>query len=228
MLAANHRAVGDHGRRAARAARRSRQSMDDVDVQERIAELRKLIERYNYEYYVLDQPSVSDAEYDALMNELRELEAAHPELITPDSPTQRVGAPPSSAFGTVRHEIPMLSLANAFSEQELRQWAERVYRLAGRRDIEFVTEPKIDGSAVSILYRNGVYERGATRGDGIQGEDVTANIRTVRNVPLRLQDVDGVHVPEVLEVRGEIYMRKSDFEALNRRRGEAGEILFAN
>lgn len=202
--------------------------MDDVDVQERIAELRKLIERYNYEYYVLDQPSVSDAEYDALMNELRELEAAHPELITPDSPTQRVGAPPSSAFGTVRHEIPMLSLANAFSEQELRQWAERVYRLAGRRDIEFVTEPKIDGSAVSILYRNGVYERGATRGDGIQGEDVTANIRTVRNVPLRLHDVDGVHVPEVLEVRGEIYMRKSDFEALNRRRGEAGEILFAN
>src|SRR5690606_16965947 len=164
------------------------------------------------------QPTVSDAEYDALMNELRELEAAHPELITPDSPTQRVGAAPSGAFGTVRHEIPMLSLSNAYNEQELRDWAERVYRLAGRRDVEFVTEPKIDGSAVSILYRNGVYERGATRGDGTQGEDVTPNIRTIRNLPLRLRDRDGVRVPEVLEVRGEVYMRIPDFERLNDQR----------
>lgn len=202
--------------------------MDELDVQARIAELRRLIERYNYEYYVLDQPTVSDAEYDALMNELRELEAAHPELITPDSPTQRVGAAPSGAFGTVRHEIPMLSLSNAYNEQELRDWAERVYRLAGRRDVEFVTEPKIDGSAVSILYRNGVYERGATRGDGTQGEDVTPNIRTIRNLPLRLRDSDGVRVPEVLEVRGEVYMRIPDFERLNDQRGEAGEPLFAN
>ncbi|MBX6341218.1 MAG: NAD-dependent DNA ligase LigA, partial [Thermomicrobiaceae bacterium] len=163
-----------------------------------------------------------------LMNELRQLEAAHPELITPDSPTQRVGAPPSEAFGTVRHELPMLSLSNVYNEGELREWAERVYRLAGRRDVEFVTEPKIDGSAVSILYRHGAYERGATRGDGFTGEDVTPNIRTIRNVPLRLRAVDGIALPEVLEVRGEVYMRKPDFEALNRRRGEAGEPLFAN
>ncbi|MDI3341076.1 MAG: NAD-dependent DNA ligase LigA [Sphaerobacter sp.] len=202
--------------------------MDEERVRERIEELRRLIERYNYEYYVLDQPTVSDAEYDALMNELRRLEAEHPELITPDSPTQRVGAPPSPAFRTVRHEIPMLSLSNVYNEQELRDWAERVYRLAGRRDVEFVTEPKVDGSAVSILYRHGVYERGATRGDGVQGEDVTPNLRTVRSIPLRLHDGDGVCVPDVLEVRGEVYMRKSDFQRLNRQRGDAGEVLFAN
>src|SRR6185312_9221222 len=203
-------------------------SMVDTEVNRRVEELHTLINRYNYEYHVLDQPTVSDAEYDELMNELRRIETEHPEFISPDSPTQRVGATPSSGFGTVRHEIPMLSLGNVFNQQELTDWVERVYRLAGRRDIEFVTEPKIDGSAVSILYRHGRYERGATRGNGTTGEDITANIRTVRNVPLRLSSDDGRPIPEVLEARGEIYMRKADFERLNKQRGDAGEPLFAN
>ncbi len=202
--------------------------MVDTPDRQRVDELRSLLDRYNYEYYVLDQPSVSDAEYDALMNELRRIEGDHPELVTPESPTQRVGISPSSGFGTVRHEIPMLSLGNVYNQDELNEWAERIFRLAGRRDIVFVTEPKIDGSAVSILYRNGVYERGATRGDGTTGENVTANIRTVRNVPLRLRDGHDQPMPDLLEARGEVYMRKADFEELNRQRGEAGETLFAN
>lgn len=202
--------------------------MAEAGVVSRVQELHRLIERYNYEYFVLDQPSVSDAEYDTLMNELRSLEAEHPELVTPDSPTQRIGAPPSAAFGTVRHEIPMLSLSNVYSEQELREWGERVYRLTGRRDIELVTEPKIDGLSVSILYRHGVYQRGATRGDGFQGEDVTPNIRTVRNIPLRLRQADGHPIPELVEARGEVYLRRGDFERFNELRAEAGEPLFAN
>ncbi len=202
--------------------------MVGTDPQQRVDELRSLLDRYNYEYHVLDSPSVSDAEYDDLMNELRRIEAEHPELVTQESPTQRVGFTPTSTFGTVRHEIPMLSLSNVYSQEELHDWAERVYRLSGRRDVEFVTEPKIDGSAVSVLFRHGAYERGATRGDGTTGEDVTANIRTVRNIPLRLRDGDDDPIPEVLEARGEIYMRKADFEKLNRQRGEAGEPLFAN
>ncbi|HEX3722276.1 MAG TPA: NAD-dependent DNA ligase LigA [Nitrolancea sp.] len=202
--------------------------MVDDEVNRRVEELHTLINRYNYEYHVLDQPSVSDAEYDELMNELRRIETEHPEFISPDSPTQRVGATPSSGFSTVRHEMPMLSLGNVYNQQELIDWSERVYRLLGRRDIEFVTEPKIDGSAVSILYRHGRYERGATRGDGTVGEDITANIRTVRNVPLRLTESADRTIPELLEARGEIYMRRADFERLNEQRGEAGEPLFAN
>jgi DNA ligase (NAD+) len=198
------------------------------DLRARVDELRRLIHRYNYEYYVLAQPTVSDAEYDALMLELRQLEAQYPELITPESPTQRVGAPPAEGFAAVRHELPMLSLSNVFDEQEFRAWAERVYRLSGRRDIEFVTEPKLDGLAVSLLYQDGIYTRGATRGDGYTGEDVTANIRTIRMLPLRLYPPDGVSLPAVLEVRGEIYMRLRDFDELNRQRGEQGLPLFAN
>ena len=202
--------------------------MADAELRRRVDDLRRLISQYNYEYFVLDQPSVSDAEYDGLMNELRRIEAEHPELITPESPTQRIGATPSTAFGTVRHEIPMLSLSNVYSEQELRDWAERVFRLAGRREVEFVTEPKIDGSAVSILYHNGRYERGATRGDGVVGEDITPNIRTIRTVPLQIEPPDGGLVPTVLEARGEVYMRKRDFERLNDQRSAASEPLFAN
>lgn len=202
--------------------------MDEANLRRRVDELRALIDRYNYEYYILDQSSISDAEYDALLNELRRIEAEHPELVTPESPTQRVGATPSQGFGTVRHELPMLSLGNVFSEQDLREWAERVFKLAGRRDLQFVTEPKIDGSAVSILYRDGAYVRGATRGNGIEGEDVTPNIRTIRNLPLRLRPIDDTPVPELLEARGEVYMRKRDFEELNRVRGDAGESLYAN
>jgi DNA ligase (NAD+) len=203
--------------------------MAEVDVTARVEELRDLINRHNYEYFVLDNPSVSDAEYDELMNELRQIEADNPELVTPDSPTQRIGAEPSSAFGTVRHELPMLSLSNVFNYDEVTNWVERVYRLAGRREIEFVTEPKFDGSAVTILYRDGMLERGATRGDGTTGEDITANIKTVRNVPLRITPAKvGTPIPPVLEVRGEIHMRLSEFDELNRKRGEAGETMFAN
>lgn len=203
--------------------------MAEVDVTARIDELRELLHQYNYEYYVLDSPTVSDAEYDELMNELRRLESEHPELITPDSPTQRVGAEPSSAFGTIQHEIPMLSLSNVYNYEELTEWVERVERLAGSESIEFVTEPKIDGSAVSILYRNSLLERGATRGDGVTGEDVTSNIRTIRNIPLRISpSKKDIPIPDVLEVRGEIYMRRSEFDELNQRRADAGEPLFAN
>lgn len=202
--------------------------MVDPGVRQRVNELRSLLDRFNYEYYVLDQPSVSDAEYDELMNELRRIETEHPELVTPDSPTQRIGFTPAATFGTVRHQLPMQSLSNVYSQQELMDWAERVFKLADTRKVEFVTEPKIDGSAVSILYRDGVLDRGATRGDGLVGEDVTANIRTVRNVPLRLRENDAHETPDVLEVRGEIYMRKADFDRLNQERGDAGEPLFAN
>jgi DNA ligase (NAD+) len=203
--------------------------MAEVDVTARIDELRELLHRYNHEYFVLDAPTVSDAEYDDLINELKLLESDYPELVTPDSPTQRVGAEPSSAFGTVQHEIPMLSLSNVYNYEELSEWVNRVYRLAGSTDIEFATEPKIDGSAVSIMYREGQLERGATRGDGVTGEDVTSNIKTIRNVPLKISPAKkGTPVPSILEVRGEIYMRRSEFEDLNRRRSEAGDALFAN
>jgi len=202
--------------------------MGDAELRQRVDVLRRLITQYNYEYFVLDEPSVSDVEYDERMNELRRLEAEHPELVTSESPTQRIGAAPSTEFGTVRHEIPMLSLSNVYSEQELRDWAERVFRLAGRREVEFVTEPKIDGSAVSIFYRDGRYERGATRGNGVVGEDVTPNIRTIRTVPLQIDSLDGGSPPAVLEARGEVYMRKRDFERLNDQRSAAGEPLFAN
>lgn len=189
--------------------------------------LRELIERGNYEYYTLDSPTMSDAEWDAALHELRALEAAHPELATPDSPTQRVGAAPLAAFGTVKHPLPMLSLGNVFNEGELREWAARVYKLTGRRKVTFVVEPKLDGLAIALTYHDGRFVLGATRGDGSTGEDVTQNLRTVRQIPLRLRAADPAP-PPVLEARGEVFLPKSAFEELNRRRGEAGEPLFAN
>ncbi len=201
-----------------------------VAVEERIETLRRLIDRGNYEYYILDNPTISDAEWDAAMRELRELEAAHPDLVTPDSPTQRVGAAPLDVFETVTHPVPMLSLGNVFGEDELREWAGRVYRLLGRQDIEFVVEPKIDGSAIALTYRDGRFATGATRGDGFTGENVTQNLRTVRAIPLRLHDPgdDLPPAPPILEARGEVFMPRGAFEALNARRAEAGEALFAN
>jgi len=190
----------------------------------RAAHLRELLERYNEEYYVRDAPSVGDAEYDALMRELREIEEAHPELRTPDSPTQRVGSAPSSSFTSYPHGVPMLSLGNAFGDDDLRAWHARVVRQLGRDAGAFTTELKIDGLAVSLRYRDGVLESGATRGDGVVGEDVSSNLRTVRSIPLRLR----VPVPGLLEVRGEVYMRRSDFERLNERRVAEGEAPFAN
>jgi DNA ligase (NAD+) len=159
-----------------------------TDPAQRIAALREQIREHNYRYYVLDEPSVSDAAYDALMRELRALEEAHPDLRTPDSPTQRVGAPPASHFAKVRHPQPMLSLGNAFDEADLYAWRERVLKILGvDAQLAYVVEPKIDGLAVALTYRDGRFVQGATRGDGEVGEDVTANLRTVATVPLVLR-----------------------------------------
>jgi len=195
----------------------------------RAAELRQLLEHHNYRYYVLDDPEIADDEYDALLDELRDLEAAHPELLTPDSPTQRVGGEPVSDLVKVSHPQPMLSLANARSAEELRAWIARMRNFLAREgiedaDFEYVVEPKIDGLAISLLYRDGVFERGATRGNGEVGEDVSHNLRTIPSIPLRL---DG-DAPQLVEVRGEVYMSLPDFAALNERRAEAGLSTFMN
>jgi DNA ligase (NAD+) len=192
----------------------------------RAAELRKLLERANHAYYVADRPEISDAEYDQLFRELATLEAEHPEIRTPDSPTHRVGAEPSAAFQRVRHAVPMLSLANAFNETELAEWEARNTRLVS--DVAkdgYTLEVKIDGAAVSLTYTDGVLTRGATRGNGVEGEDITGNIRTVLDVPLRLE---GKGWPRTMEVRGEIYLSKTQFEKVNKERETAGEPLFAN
>jgi DNA ligase (NAD+) len=194
---------------------------------QRAAELRSTLEHHNRLYYELDEPEISDAEYDALLNELREIEAENPDLITPDSPTQRVGAAPAEKFRPVRHLQPMLSLANARNEEELLAWNQRVRNLLARErdeiELEYVTEPKIDGLAISLLYEDGRLVRGATRGDGEVGEDVTHNLRTIQDVPTR---VDGA--PGLLEVRGEAYLPRSVFARLNEERAAAGEPTFAN
>ncbi len=202
-----------------------------ADAAERIAELRRVIQYHAYRYYALDDPEISDAEYDALIHELRDLEARHPELVTPESPTQRVGAEPLPEFERVEHPVPMTSLADVFDEEAVREWLARLRRLLGEdTPLEFVAEPKIDGVAVALTYEDGVLVRGATRGDGRVGEDVTANVRTIRNVPLRIpvdygQDLEP---PARIEVRGEIYMPRDLFEELNEERVEAGQAPFAN
>ena len=186
----------------------------------RAAELRDRLERWNYEYHVLDQPTVPDAEYDRALRELQALEAAHPSLARPDSPTRRVGAAPLEAFESVRHEQPMLSLDNAFSDEEFEQFHRRVLDRLGDPDaaLEFACEPKLDGVAVSLLYRDGALERAATRGDGTTGEDITENVATIRSVPLRLR---GEGYPATLEVRGEVYLLHEGFAQLNARRPSA-------
>jgi DNA ligase (NAD+) len=196
----------------------------------RAAELRRQIEYHNYRYYVLDDPELGDDQYDALLDELRGLEGEHPELVTPDSPTQRVGDEPVSELEKVSHPQPMLSLANARSAEELQAWIQRMRNFLAREGIsdpqfEYVVEPKIDGLAISLIYRNGVFERGATRGNGEIGEDVTHNLRTIPAIPLRLQVDDP---PELVEVRGEVYMSLPDFAKLNERRAEAGLSTFMN
>ncbi len=197
---------------------------DLTTVQARVEELRRAINYHNYRYYVLDDPEISDGEYDLLMNELRALEEEHPELQSPDSPTQRVGAGPAEQFRSVEHAAPMLSLANAFSSEALRAWHTRATRLLGREATGFVLEPKIDGLAVSLTYRDGRLAVGATRGDGIRGEDVTANIRTIRSVPRTLLD----EPPALIEVRGEVYLSRAAFARINEERMAAGQPLFAN
>jgi DNA ligase (NAD+) len=194
----------------------------------RVEELRALIEEANYRYYVLDDPQMTDAEWDAAFRELLDLEERYPELRTPDSPTQRVGVQPSEKFAPYQHHRAMLSLGNAFNAEELRAFDERVRKLA-RVPIAYAVELKIDGLATSLRYRDGAFDRGGTRGDGLVGEDVTPNLRTISSIPLRLRAPGkGVHVPHAIEVRGEVYLRKSDFEALNRKREREGQPVFAN
>ncbi len=198
-----------------------------ADIQKRIAALRDEIREHDYLYYVLAQPRISDEQYDKLFAELKKLEAEHPELVTPDSPTQRVAGRPLEGFGTVRHAVPMLSIDNTYSADELRAFDERVRKQLETNDYSYVVELKIDGLAVSLRYEKGVLVQGATRGDGVTGDDVTANIRTIRSVPLSLKKPDGA-LPDVLEVRGEVYMPTKSFVALNQARAAAGEPPFAN
>jgi DNA ligase (NAD+) len=190
----------------------------------RIEELREQLRHHSYRYYVLVDPEVSDADYDAMLRELIALEDAHPELITPDSPTQRVGAPPSDLFGTVTHRQRLFSLDNAESTEDLEAWEARIERQLGRRPAGYVAELKIDGLAVSLTYEDGVLVQGATRGDGVTGEDITPNLRAVPAIPLRL--LGGP--PSLMEVRGEVYMPLAAFDELNRRQAEAGDRLFIN
>jgi DNA ligase (NAD+) len=196
--------------------------------EDRAAELRRTLDHHNHRYYVLDDPEISDSDYDALLNELRDIEAEHPELRTPDSPTQRTGADPLDKFEQVSHLQPMLSLANARNEEEMAAWVLRSERYLARQgvemgDVRFVTEPKVDGLAISLVYEDGVLVRGATRGNGEVGEEVTQNLRTIRAIPLRIDDA-----PPLLEVRGEIYLPLAAFARLNEQRAEAGEPTYAN
>src|SRR3954454_7040716 len=201
--------------------------MTKVSPERRAAELRSLLHQASYDYYVLDRPALSDLEYDTLFRELQAIEREHPELRTHDSPTQRIGAEPASALAKHTHLVPMISLGNAFNEAEVAEWEERIARLVGddARRAGFVAELKIDGTAVSLTYENGVFVKGATRGNGSVGEDVTANLRTLRDVPLRLRGDD---VPRLMEIRGEVYMPFSGFEKMNEERVAAGEPVYAN
>lgn len=195
--------------------------MDKQLAKEKIDALKEVLNQYGYEYYVLDKPTVPDAEYDTKLRELEELEEKFPEFITPDSPTQRIGGAPIEGFEKVRHQVPMLSLSNAFNEEELRDFARRVTNALGE-NFSYICELKIDGLAVSLTYEDGKFVRGATRGDGMVGEDITVNLRTVRSIPLTIKD------KETLEVRGEVFMPKASFESLNKIREEKDQELFAN
>lgn len=199
--------------------------MERAEAQARADELRREIRRHEHRYYVLAAPEISDAEYDALERELRALEASFPELVTPDSPTQRVGERPSDAFPGHAHQVPMLSLDNAYSEAEMREFEERLLRIVGEREIAYVAELKIDGLSLALHYEAGALVRGVTRGDGVRGDDVTPNVRAIRSVPLRL---GGDAPPARLEARGEVFLPRTRFEAINREREAAGEEPFAN
>jgi DNA ligase (NAD+) len=195
-----------------------------AEVKQQINKLRELLNYHNHRYYVLDSPEISDAEYDKLMRELKQIEDAHPELITPDSPTQRIGAAPVTAFGVVEHPQPLLSLANAFSDEELDAWYRRASNLLGGRKTDLVCELKIDGLAVALTYVNGLLEVGATRGDGFRGENITQNLRTVKSIPLSVPK----EAPPRFEVRGEVYLSKTGFKKLNEERAREELPLFAN
>ena len=195
------------------------------DKRDRVLELTELLNYHNHRYYVLDDPEIPDVEYDMLLRELQDIESQYPELRQPDSPTQRVGAAPLDKFAEVKHAVPMLSLGNVFSEQELTDFDRRCREGLGVDCVEYVAEPKLDGLAISIRYENGVLIRAATRGDGTTGEDVTANVKTIGAIPLRLQ---GDGIPSIIDVRGEIYISRDGFESLNKKQREKGEKTFAN
>jgi DNA ligase (NAD+) len=199
-------------------------------IESRVESLREKIRHHEYRYYVLDDPEISDAEFDRLMSKLKELEAEHPDLITPDSPTQRVGGKPREGFVKVRHSSPMLSLDNAYTEEELHNWERRVHELSGRKDIEYVCELKLDGMSLAVRYEDGQLARGITRGDGTTGEDVTANVRTVRSIPLSIskEKQKKTGVPLDFEVRGEMLMPIASFKKMNEERQQKGVSLFAN
>ena len=197
-------------------------------LKKKVEKLREEIEYHNYRYYVLDQPEISDAQYDRLMRDLEKIEKEHPELLTLNSPTQRVGAPPLEAFEIVRHSIPMLSLSNAFDESEAKDFDKRVKKILGSSsDIAYVAEPKLDGLAVELVYERGQFVVGSTRGDGVNGENITQNLRTIKTIPLQLIRKE-IPIPERLEVRGEVIIQLDKFKALNRKREEMGEPPFAN
>ncbi|HXY15352.1 MAG TPA: NAD-dependent DNA ligase LigA, partial [Terriglobales bacterium] len=200
------------------------------DVEKKIEGLREKIRRHEYLYYVVDAPEISDAEFDRLMGELKKLEAEHPELITSDSPTQRVGGKPREGFVKVPHSSPMLSLDNTYNVDDLRSWERRVHELSGRKDIEYVCELKLDGMSLAVRYEDGKLVRGITRGDGSVGEDVTANVRTVRSVPLSIakERLKAAGIPRDFEVRGEMLMPISSFKKMNEERERQGLSLFAN
>ncbi len=199
------------------------------DVKKLIEDLRRKIHYHNYRYYVLDEPEISDAEYDRLFSELEELERRYPEFVTPDSPTQRIGAKPLEEFGTYEHSIPMLSLNSVTAEEDVRDFDDRVRRLLGGEEIEYVVEPKIDGLAMELVYEHGVFTVGSTRGDGYMGENITQNLRTIKTIPLRLFPEEGAMAPlSLLEVRGEVYIPLGKFKKLNEELGAKGEKMFAN
>lgn len=197
------------------------------DVKKEIERLKQLIRRHDHLYYVLNKPQISDQEYDGLYRKLKELEGAHPELITPDSPTQRVGGEPVKGFPVVKHIVPMMSLDNTYSADEIRAFDERVRKNLKNEKVEYVVELKFDGVSISLLYENGILVLGATRGDGLEGDDVSSNLKTIRSIPLRFRD-EMENIPKVVEVRGEVYMTKKAFLELNREKEKNGEELFAN
>jgi DNA ligase (NAD+) len=197
---------------------------------EKIEALREKIRHHEYSYYVLDQPEISDAEFDKLMRELKDFEAQHPEVLTADSPTQRVGGKPREGFVKVRHSSPMLSLDNTYNEEELRDWERRVHELSGRSDVDYVCELKLDGMSLALIYEDGKLVHGITRGDGTVGEDVTLNVRTVRSVPLSIskEKLKKAGIPADFEVRGELLMPLAAFKRVNEERESKGLSLFAN
>ncbi len=202
--------------------------MNKETARKRAAQLRELLNLHSYRYYVLDDPEISDAEYDRLFRELQNIESDFPELVTPDSPTQRVGAPPLESFETVQHAVPMLSLDNAFGENDVREFDARLKRLLDiSDDIEYVVEPKIDGTAVELVYENGMFVQGSTRGDGFVGEDITLNLRTIKSIPMKLIATD-IPPPTRLDIRGEVYYTISGFIRLNKEREAKGEPMYAN